>query len=280
MATDTTPGTGSAQGIIADSLKNYGMQGLADWAWAKYLDGESMDQIVMEMRKTPEYQAKYPAMEELAKQGKAISETTYNEYVDYVTQASRNYGVPVEMYATPQGIAKMLINGVSKAEADERFQMASVGAISAPDEVKRAYSEMYGLKGGDLIATYLDPEKALPILQRQAAAAQIGGAAYRENMVASIPEAERLAAQGVTYDQAVAGYGKANANSALDYAAGVSTSRDERVAAEFGDAAAQANVQRAIASRTAAFQAGGGFIGASGYTQSATGITGLSADTV
>jgi hypothetical protein len=271
----STGASSTAVDVIKAYLDDLQLGSLAGWAWDKVLAGEQWPQIYQELKQTNEYKAKYPAMETLAKQGRAITEQSYNDYSNTVRSLSQQYGVPTEMYATPDGIAKMLINGVSASEANQRFQLASIGAISAPEDVKRAYKDLYGLSGGDLIATYLDPEKSLPILQRQAAASQVAGAAYREGLSTTVSEAERLADQGVTYDQAVRGYGQAQIYEGLDYAGGMSTTRDERVAAQFGDQAAATKVQQAVAARQAAFQGGGGFIGASGYTQSAAGITGL-----
>jgi hypothetical protein len=248
----------TASDVIKVMLDQYGLGTLGDWALAKYQNGESIEQIMAEARQTPEYQARYPAMAELARQGRAISEAAYINYETTIRDLSQQYGVPTAMYATPQGIAKMLVNGVSATEANERFQLAAVGAYSAPAEVKQAYQNLYGLSGGDLIATYLDPDKALPLLERQAAAAQIAGAAYRQQTTADVTEAERLASQGVTYDQAVAGYGQAQAYQGLDFAAGMATTRDDRVAAAFGDAQAQRRVKQAQEARDAAFQGGGG----------------------
>jgi hypothetical protein len=265
--------TDDAKTIIQATLAQYGLGSLADWAWGQYLNGVSVDQIMLDVRQTPEYKQRYPAMEELAKQGKAISETDYRNYEDTIVSLSRQYGVATDMYATPQGIAKMLVNGVSAKEANDRFQLASVGAISAPQEVKQAYSDLYGLTGGDLIATYLDPDKALPILQRQSAAAQVAGASYLAGTRADLAEAERLADQGVTFDQAVTGYGHAQAYEGLDYAGGMATTRSDRVAAQFGDAQAAARVQQAAAARQAAFQGGGG------PQAGQAGVVGLARDT-
>ncbi len=263
----------TANDVIAAALEPYGLGALASWALAKYQAGESIDQIMQEARQTPEYQVRYPAMAELARQGRAISESSYIDYETTIRQLSQQYGVPTAMYATPEGVAKMLVNGVSATEANERFQLAAAGAFSAPDDVKRAYQDLYGLSGGDLIATYLDADKALPLLERQSAAAQIAGAAYRQQTTADVAEAERLAAQGVTYDQAVAGYGQAQMYQGLDSAAGMATTRDDRVAAAFGDQAAQRRVQQVAAARQAAFQ------GSGGIAQGQEGVVGLSRKT-
>jgi hypothetical protein len=258
-----------AKAVLETTLGQYGLGALAEWAWGRYLQGVSVEQIMLEVRQTPTYKARYPAMEELARQGKAISEGAYIDYENTITSLSRQYGVPTDMYATPEGIAKMLVNGVSAKEANDRFQMASVGAISAPEEVKRAYADLYGLSGGDLIATYLDPEKALPLLERQSAAAQVAGAAYLQGTRADLAEAERLASQGVDFNTAVRGYGQAQIYEGLDYAGGMATTHDDRVAAQFGDTAALRRVQQAQAARQAAFQGGGGL--AAGQE----GVTGL-----
>jgi hypothetical protein len=245
---------------------------LGDWMWDQHLNGVPDDQIWLDLRQRPEYKARYPAMEELSRQGRGITEAQYSAYETAISDLSRQYGVPPDMYATSEGVANLLTKGVSVKEANDRFQIASSAAFTAPAEVRQALAAMYGVDHGNLIAYWLDPDKAMPLVQRQYDAAQIAGAATQQELGIDVQTAEDLAARGITFDQARTGFGQAQQAYGLDYAAGEGTTQAERVAAAFGDADAQAKVTRIQRSRAAAFQGGGG------PQAAATGISGLGVD--
>lgn len=264
----------SAKAAINKVLTDLGLPlSLGDWAWTQHLNGMPDAQIWLDLRQRPEYKARYPAMEELARQGRAITEAEYSAYEKTVADLSRQYGVPLDMYATSEGVAKMLTNGVSVKEANDRFQIASSAAFTAPSEVRDALGSLYNVSHPDLIAYWLDPDKAMPLLQRQYDAAQIAGAATQQELGIDVSVAEDLASRGITFDQARTGFGQASSVGSLDFVAGEGTTQAERIAAAFGDAEAQAKVTRVQRSRAAAFQGGGG------PQSAATGISGLGVDT-
>jgi hypothetical protein len=64
---------------------------------------------------------------------------------------------------------------------------------------------MYGLSTGDMVAHLLDPDRAAPLIERQAKAAEFGAAALRQGLQAS-PNAERYADGTVTGVGAEQGY--------------------------------------------------------------------------
>jgi hypothetical protein len=139
--------------------------------------------------------------------------------------------------------------------------------------VREALGSLYGIDHSKLIAYWLDPDKAMPLIQRQYDAAQIAGAATQQDLGVDVSTAEDLAARGITFDQARTGFGQAGAARGLDYAAGEGTTQAERIAAAFGDADAQAKVARVQRSRAAAFAGGGGMV------EGQKGVSGLGVDT-
>ncbi len=173
------------------------------------------------------------------------------------------------MYDTPQAVANLLTNDVSVAEVNDRIRIASVAAMQAPAEVRSALADQYGITGGGLVGYFLDPDKAMPILEKQWAAAQVTGAARQQQIAIDKATSERLAAQGITYDQAQSGFGQVSAQGGLQAGAGETTTQSDLVDAAFGVAEAQKKVARVQKSRTARFQEGGGAAGG------ASGATGL-----
>lgn len=259
----------SAQTMVNKWLAAYGLTSLAQWAFEKIKNNVSADQIYIEMRDTPEYKARFPAMANLAQQGRAISEDAYIEYERTVAQALQRYQITSGIYDTPASIAKLLTNNVSAVEVGDRLQMASSAALEAPAEVRTSLAQNYNVNLGDMTAYYLDPDRAMPKLQAQYNAAQVQAASRMQGIGQTIATAERLAAQGVTYEQAMSGFGTAQNLRGVTTGYGETASQAELVDAAFGAATSQQKLRRIQASRAASYQAGGG------AAENQTGVTGL-----
>jgi len=257
MANPLTAEQSSAKATIDQFFAMTGLSSLAPWAWQQYLSGSPVEQVFLDIRQRPEYKARYPAMEELARRGQAISEAAYISYEKTAQEYMTQFGVPYEMYGTPDGIAGLMLANVSTNEIRERLQIAAGAATTAPQEVRDALRDKWNVDTGGLIAYYLDPAKAEPILKKQYAAAQIAGAGTQQKVDLSVATAERLAAQGVTYDQAYQGLGQVAATEGLGGGFGEVADQAARTAAVFGDAAAQVAVKRTQQSRAAQFAGSG-----------------------
>src|SRR5262245_5462889 len=99
------PSSASAKQLITNFLTNYGLGSLYTWAWNKYLAGESVAQIMLELRDTKEYKQRFPAMATLAKDGRAITEQDYINYEQGVRSLLQQYGIAPEMYSSRADIA-------------------------------------------------------------------------------------------------------------------------------------------------------------------------------
>jgi len=165
------------------------------------------------------------------------------------------------MYDTPEGMKGLILSDVSPAEVNERLTIAASASYQAPQEVRDALAANYGVSPGDMIGFYLDPDKALPLLEQQYRSAQVSGAAAITGVGAAVADAERLAAQGVTFDQALAGFDKVSQTSGLAGALGGETvSEQERIAATFEGGQDRTKMERVQASRAAAFTDQGGAV--------------------
>jgi hypothetical protein len=266
--------SGSAKQIIYEFLAQYGLGELADWAWGLYtgLDGgpgASIEEIRLALPSQKAFQERFPAYDQLAKEGRAISPNAYIAYEQQLRGYLQQFGVPAGMYDTPQGIANLLIADVSAEEARARLSIAADAAFSAPQEVRDALRDRYGLSARDLVGFYLDPEKALPLLQQQYTSAQIIGAAQQQTVDVATETAERLAAQGVNYAQAREGFGTVNRLSDLTaQEQGGSVSQGDLVGAAFGDGDSGKRVDREIGRRVAQYRSaeGGAAAGNSGVS--------------
>lgn len=262
----------SAQSILQSYLAGYGLGNLATWAWDLLQKNPGMDTATFETKlyETPEFQARFPAFNALRAAGKGISVDAYQEYERTVRQSLQTWGIPEEMYGTRDSIKDLLLKDVSPAEVNYRIQRAAEAAYSAPEETRQALQNLYGIDSGGMIAYWLDPDRAQPILERQYAAAQIAGAANRMSLSVDAAEAERLASLGITEAQANQGFAEVSSYKGLTTGMGETVTQADLVGATFGtDAESAQKVERVVKGRTGQFQQSGG------AAESQQGVVGL-----
>lgn len=253
-----------ARAIIENTLAEYGLANgransggtLADWAWRRYLETGDAEQVMVELRSQQAFKDRFPAYEELAKRGRALSPAEYVAYEQTVYSLLQSFGIDDGLYNTPDTVTRLLLNDVSASEFSERLAINAEASITAPDEVRDALQDMYGVGAGGMLAYYLDPDNALPKLQQQYAAAQIAGAAAERQFSMDRQQAERLATLGYTYEQARQAAQQGAAAGGLSVGSHA-VSYDDLLNAGLGDVGARSRVERAIASRTAAVSGGG-----------------------
>lgn len=272
-------GDEDALSYLNSVLDEYGLSSLGSWAWEQIQQGYTPERIIQNLRETSEYKQRFVGMEQRRAAGlPAISEGEYIGYERTVRQMMRAAGLPATFYDQPDDFANFIGRDISPAEMQARIDDGFLAASQAPAEVRGALQSLYGIDGSTLAAYYLDPDRALPLLQRQFAAAQIGGAATRTGYGAlNVTEAERLAALGVSEAEAQQGF------SALEQSRELFTSlpgenaeaigRDAQQAAIFGgDANARNLLQRRAGERVSQGS------GAQSFAVGQSGVAGLGAD--
>jgi hypothetical protein len=207
--------------------------------------------------------------------GNPISIQQIVAYRATAKQVMRAAGVPEGFYDSLDDFRKLIEADVSPQELQARIQDGVVRVTQGSQEARDQLQKFYGIGTGELAAYALDPTRALPVIQRQVAAAETSGAAVRAGFGGlSTSEAEGLVSQGVTQDAAGQGF-QALASSKelftpLDQ--GEDTiSRQEQLGAVFSNsAAARKRLEDRAARRKASFQGGGSL------ATSRTGLAGLS----
>lgn len=189
-------------------LDGYGLGGLGQWAWDQIKGGLSNERIVQNLRETSEYKQRFKGLEARRAAGlPAISEGEYIAYESSVRQMMRAAGMPPDFYDSPDDFADFIGKDVSVSEMQARINDGYLAASQAPAEVRQQLRDLYGVNEGQLAAFFLDPDRALPLIERQFVSAQVSGAAQRTGYGAlSQGEAERLAALGVGAEQAQQGF--------------------------------------------------------------------------
>jgi hypothetical protein len=243
--------------VVKAAFAQYGLSSLyskiEEYARADY----SADMIAILLRQTPEYKQRFPAMEAMAKEGRAISEAAYIDYERTAVALEQRYGLPKGMLMG--NVTELLTKNVSANELNDRVILASAASTTAPDELKRAMKDYYGVDQGGLAAYYLDPDLALPLLEKQYATAQIGGASYQQGLSTDLNTAAQLQEMGVSEDQARQGFGNVRDSMGLTTGKGDSVSQSDLTLGTFGKADAAQQIQRVAKGRVNKFAGGGGY---------------------
>jgi hypothetical protein len=115
-------------------------------------------------------------------------------------------GLPKGFYDSKDDFTKFISMDISATELQNRVNVAAKSIANADPFYTQSLQSMYGLSTGDMIAHALDPNAALPLLQKQAAAVEFGAAAGRQGLGVSASTAEQYAGLGVTSAQAEQGF--------------------------------------------------------------------------
>ena len=210
MAEDTLSQKNALQ-LIQDRFASYGISGLADILRkliADYTDsdGNISDSLVTaELRKSDAYtkrfagnilrKQKIEADVAAGRQPKfgLLDEATYIKAEDDYRSILSDYVIP-GFYDTPESFVNLIGNNITPREVQARAAAAQQAASVANPEIKAQLESMYGIKGNQLAAYFLDPEVASTALKPVAAAnaATLAAAAQRSGLSLSKADAERL----------------------------------------------------------------------------------------
>ena len=251
----------NAIGAMRGLMSQYGLSSLMGKVTSYVQEGYSdPDAIMALIRTTPEYKERFPAMEVLIAEGRPISESEYIEFERSAAELERMYGLPAGMIDDRDTVTNLLSNDVSARELEQRVTMAAAGAFQTTPEVKQQFQDFYGINAGGLTAYFLDPEKALPLLNKQYASAQIGAEGGYQGFDIQADTAERLTEMGVSRDQARQGFRRASRFRPLSEGRGDIATTEQIIGSELmGQQADTRAIERAQAARRGRFQEGGGF---------------------
>jgi hypothetical protein len=152
-----------------------GLGSLAPFIDKRIMEDASEESVLLELYDQPEYQARFPGMKALRAKGKTITEAEYIKDEKAFTQTARFFDVPVGFYDTPDDFGKLIGNLVSPKEFQDRLQVGQDLGRSMSPGLRTQLQELYNIGEGGITAYVLDSERALPLLQKQAKAAQFVG---------------------------------------------------------------------------------------------------------
>ena len=272
-----------AKNTIRAVLATYGLGDLSDFLYNVYARGEvdinNPDALIFAIRGQEAYQKRFAANTARAKKGLAeLDPASYLALENDYRRLLQSNGLPPGFYDQTEDFTALLAGDVSPQELQTRVQEGFRAVQDADPEVRRQMQELYGVSEAGLAAYFLDPEKAAPILTRQAEAAKIAARAKEQGRIQLLSAtAEEIAARGISAQEAEAGFTAMGLQEGLytEMMGEQALTQQEKVGAALGyDVEAQRKLAERKGIRKAAFQGGGSFTRTTGQT-SGTVQTGL-----
>lgn len=264
--TGPPPEQTSAFAQVRETLNEYGLGSLSDWAWQEIVNGATPTQVSLDLMERPEFVQRFPAIE--ARRAAGLPPISPAEYVAYEQQARqmmRNAGLPTGFFDDNGDVTKLISGDVSLAELSQRISDEGFARVArAPAAVRDAFAEFFGVQGdAALAALFLDPERSRPILERMATTADIAGRARDAGLALGFGRSDELAGYGLAGAQVGQAAAGVAANAGL-FAETVSENTDLTAEGTGLDAAlglsgtAQRALERRGQERVAAFSGRGG----------------------
>ena len=203
----------SAYDLLYQQFSQYGLQALVEPLKGFITSGINPSEFTIRLRETDAYKKRFAANQARINKGlRALSEAEYIGLEDQYQDVMRRYGLPDTYYTRgemgrQEGFEKFIGGDVSPVELEDRIQTAQRRVINAAPEVTASLRSFYPEIGqGDLLAYFLDPDKAIENIKRKVTAAEIGGAATMAGLTTGVTRAEELGKFGVTGEQARQGF--------------------------------------------------------------------------
>lgn len=144
----------------------------------------SSAQIVSDLLpNTTVYQERFAANQARIKNGlKPLTPSEYLAAEESYRSVMRDAGLPQGFYDSADDFNGFISNDVSPYEAKTRINAASQAVNNSDPAYKQALRELYGIDEGMMVAQMLDPDRALPLIEKQAKAVEFGAAAVRQGL--------------------------------------------------------------------------------------------------
>lgn len=192
---------------LTQIFNSYGLGSLAPKIREFVQQGFTPDTVTLKLQETPEYQQRFVGNESRRKAGMPVlSPAEYLTLESDYRQIMRASGLPSGFYDEPSDFAKFIGVDVSPSELKQRVDIAALSLENVDPFYARQLQQYYNMNSGDMLAYVLNPDRALPLITRQAKAAQFGAEAARQGIGIQLPTAERFAGLGVTQDEARQGF--------------------------------------------------------------------------
>jgi peptidoglycan hydrolase-like protein with peptidoglycan-binding domain len=250
---------------LGQLLQQYGLGDMLDWVRSKLIAGASEAEIQLELYDQPAFKARFPVIE--ARRQAGLTPVTAAEVMEYETRGReilRRAGLTQDGFTNKDYLQGLMGKDVSLAEVQDRLNDGLLRVQQAPAEVRNAFGTYFGTQGDVAMAQFfLDPERAVPELEKMASTAMVGGIGERFNVHLAQQIAREVADTGVSDAAVWQGFRQLDSISAV-FQESISETNDltaegEGVSAIFGTRpGAERALERRVQGRVSQFQGGGG----------------------
>jgi len=263
----------NAFGIIGSFLQRAGLAGLEGNIRQLLAQGiEDTDAILFSLRDTEQFKTRFKANAARAKKGlPELDPATYIGLEQSYSSLLRANRLPAGFYDQPDDFNALIEGDVSPQELQARISEGFTKVRDSDPEVRRQMQTLYGIGSDEQLAAYfLDPDKGLQALQREAQAAQIAARGREQGgLQLTAAQAEQLVSRGITPEEAQRQFAERGQLAGLynPLTGETQLTAEQELGATFGyDIAAQQELERRRAQRVGEFQAGGQFARTTGAT--------------
>jgi len=195
--------------ILKGAFNSYGLSELLPIINSYIQQGLSDSEIELKLQETEPFKKRFAGNEMLRAAGKNV--LSIGDYLSAESQMQQNFrqlGLPNE-FGSKDYISKIIGAGVSVNEATSRGKAASDMVYATPASVRNEYLRLYGVGAGDLMAAFLDPAVAEPIINERIRKSTIGGAARDQGVQSNLVNEIANATPDITYNQAAERFAQA-----------------------------------------------------------------------
>jgi hypothetical protein len=198
----------SAFDLMMAMLNEYNLGSLANVLKGLIVGGDTDPNVLqLKLQDTQEWKTRFAGNEILKQNGLPVM--SVGEYLSTersYAQVMRNYGLPAGFYDDPSDFSKWIGGSVSPNELQQRAQ-AFADIANREDPAVTAQLQSMGMSQGDILAYIMDPDRAMPLVQKKYQQTILGSAARRAGVVADNSYLGHLADMGISEQQAAQGYG-------------------------------------------------------------------------
>lgn len=188
-------------------FNGYGLGSLAGKIYEYAKQGYGADTISLLLQDTKEYKTRFAANEQRVKNGlPVLSPAEYLSTEQAYRQIMADSGLPKGFYDNPADFTNWISGDVSPTEVKGRVDLASANLMQSNPATIQALKSMYGVDQSYITAYFLDRNKALPLLQKQAQAAQFGGEALKRGLTTNTQDLEDFVTAGLSLGQVSSGF--------------------------------------------------------------------------
>lgn len=265
----TTPATNplqrDAMARLQQVLQQYGLGDMTDWIRTALIAGKSEAEIQIELYDQPAFKARFPAIEARRSAGLTpVSPAEILEYEQRGRELLRQAGLTSEGFTSSGYLQGLMTKDVSLAEVQSRLNDGLIRIKTAPPEVRNVFGQFFGTNGDTALAQFfLDPEQAVPELERMASTAIAGGIGQRFQVQLTQQIAREIADTGISDSAIWQQFQRLDSISAI-FDESISETTDltkegAGVGAVFGTQPGSTDeLQRRVDARLSAFKGGGG----------------------